>query len=165
MPLAEFKSEFVRAYEVLDDERFVKYNKTITSTIPELLGDSDCKYSNNSINEILADTPFRISYRVQNELVLYLSTLIERAGYPDPDKINNLIAEATLAILLQKILPRIQGEQKQLETQNGSNILKDLKAFVESHFKSQEDTPLFNSVKNKLVEMDKKLSNYYTNFF
>ncbi|MBO4772681.1 MAG: hypothetical protein J5595_09095, partial [Bacteroidales bacterium] len=169
VPLAEFKSEFVRAYEVLDDERFVKYNETITSTIPELLGDSDCEYSNQSINGILANTPFRVSYRVQNELVLYLSTLIERAGYPDPDKINNLIAEAILAILLQKILPRIQGEQKQLETKNGnSNILKDLKAFVESHFKpqeGQEDKTLYTSVIKKLDEMDTKLSNYYTNFF
>ena len=169
VPLAEFKSEFVRAYEVLDDERFVKYNETITSTIPELLGDSDCEYSNQSINGILANTPFRVSYRVQNELVLYLSTLIERAGYPDPDKIDNLIAEATLAILLQKILPRIQGEQKQLETKNGnSNILKDLKAFVESHFKpqeGQEDKTLYTSVIKKLDEMDTKLSNYYTNFF
>ncbi|MBP5504020.1 MAG: hypothetical protein J6Y24_14650 [Bacteroidales bacterium] len=169
VPLAEFKSEFVRAYEVLDDERFVKYNETITSTIPELLGDSDCEYSNQSINGILANTPFRVSYRVQNELVLYLTTLIERAGYPDPDKSNNLIAEATLAILLQKILPRIQGEQKQLETKNGnSNILKDLKAFVESHFKpqeGQEDKTLYTSVIKKLDEMDTKLSNYYTNFF
>ena len=169
VPLTEFKSEFVRAYEVLDDDRFRKYTEIITSRIPELLGDSDCEYSNQSINGILANTPFRVSYRVQNELVLYLSTLIERADYPDPDKINNLIAEATLAILLQKILPRIQGEQKQLETKNGnSNILKDLKAFVESHFKpqeGQEDKTLYTSVIKKLDEMDTKLSNYYTNFF
>ena len=59
--------------------------------------------------------------------------------------------------------------RKQLETQNGkSNVLKDLKAFVESHFKSEEDTDansLYTQVLKKLKEMDDKLANYYTNFF
>ena len=76
---------------------------------------------------------------------------------------------ATLAILLEKVLPRVQGEQKQLETQNGkSNVLKDLKTFVESHFKPEEDTDansLYTQVLKKLKEMDDKLANYYTNFF
>jgi hemerythrin len=70
---------------------------------------------------------------------------------------------------LEKVLPRVQGEQKQLETQNGkSNVLKDLKTFVESHFKPEEDTDansLYNQVLRKLKEMDDKLANYYTNFF
>jgi hypothetical protein len=101
---------------------------------------------------------------------LYLSVLIENAGFPE--SIDNLIGEATLAILLEKVLPRIQGEQKQLETNGGkSNILKDLKVFVEEHFSessNSEDTeniPLFLKVVGKLDEMDKKLNGYYTNFF
>ena len=169
IPLEVFKSQFVRAYEVLDDVRFTKYKDIISTRVPELLGDSDGTADADSINGILNDTPFRISYRVQNELVLYLSTLIERAGFPDD--IEGLIGEATLAILLEKVLPRIQGEQKQLETKrNGkvSNILKDLKAFVENHFKPEEETDansLFNRVMKKLEEMDNKLKSYYTNFF
>jgi hypothetical protein len=67
------------------------------------------------------------------------------------------------------VLPRVQGEQKQLETQKGkSNVLKDLKAFVENHFKLKEETDansLYNRVIRKLKEMDDKLENYYTNFF
>ena len=169
IPLEAFKAEFVRAYEVLDDTRFAKYKDVISTRIPALLGDSDGTAEADSINGILNETPFRVSYRVQNELVLYLSTLIERANFPEPDQIEGLIGEATLAILLEKVLPRVQGEQKQLETQNGkSNVLKDLKTFVESHFKPEEETDansLYNQVLRKLKEMDDKLANYYTNFF
>ena len=169
IPLEAFKAEFVRAYEVLDDTRFAKYKDVISTRIPELLGDSDGTAEADSINGILNETPFRVSYRVQNELVLYLSTLIERANFPEPDQIEGLIGEATLAILLEKVLPRVQGEQKQLETQNGkSNVLKDLETFVESHFKPEEDSDansLYNQVLRKLKDMDDKLANYYTNFF
>ena len=171
IPLEVFKSQFVRAYEVFDDARFAKYQDVISTRIPELLGDSDGTAVVDSINGVLNDTPFRVSYRVQNELVIYLSTLIERANFPEPEQIEGLICEATLAILLEKILPRIQGEQKQLETKkNGetSNILKDLTTFVERHFKPEEGSDsnsLYDRVVKKLEEMDKKLENYYTNFF
>jgi hypothetical protein len=169
IPLEAFKAEFVRAYEVLDDTRFAKYKDVISTHIPKLLGDSDGTAEADSINGILNETPFRVSYRVQNELVLYLSTLIERANFPEPDQIEGLIGEATLAILLEKVLPRVQGEQKQLETQKGrSNVLKDLQTFVVSHFKPEEDidaNSLYNQVLRKLKEMDDKLANYYTNFF
>ena len=169
IPLEVFKSQFVRAYEVLDEARFEKYRDVISTRIPEILGDSDGTAMEDSINGVLNDTPFRVSYRVQNELVIYLSILIERANFPELDNIEGLISEATLAILLEKILPRVQGEQKQLETKKGtSNVLEDLKAFVESHFKSEETddaNTLYNRVVKKLDEMDKKLDNYYTNFF
>lgn len=166
IPLSAFKSEFVRAYEVLEDKRFAKYAGTITTKIPELLGNSDGTASEDSINGILNGTPFRVSYRVQNELVLYLSVLIENAGFPDD--IESLIGEATLSILMEKVLPRIQGEQKQLETKGGkSNVLKDMKSFVETHFKPSDETvpEIYDKVIKKLDEMDGKLSGYYTNFF
>ena len=168
--LREFKSEFVRAYEVLEDSRYKKYHDIITERIPKMLGNSDGSADKNSINGILNETPFRVSYRVQNELILYLSVLISKEGFPD--EIENLIGEATLAILLEKILPRVQGEQKQLETQEGkSNILKDLKEYVAKTFTPQvnEDgettLPLYDKVMKKLSEMDNKLTGYYTNFF
>ena len=164
--LSAFKSEFVRAYEVLEDDRFAKYAEIITTRIPELLGNSDGTASEDSINGILKGTPFRVSYRVQNELVLYLSVLIEDAGFPED--IEPLIGEATLAVLMEKVLPRIQGEQKQLETKGGkSNILKDMKSLVETHFKPSDETvpEIYDKVIKKLDEMDGKLSGYYTNFF
>jgi len=171
LPLAAFQSRFVRAYEVLDDAQFSKYAEKISEEIPALLGDPDGTAAEDSINGILNNTPFRVSYRVQNELVLYLSVLIENAGFPE--EIDALIGEATLAILLEKVLPRVQGEQKQLETKGGkSNILKDMKAFVETHFAPKPDengdikeNPLYTKVVKKLEEMDGKLTGYYTNFF
>ena len=169
LPLDAFKSVFVRAHEVLDHEKFAKYKEVISEKIPLLLGDSDGSANADSINGVLNNTPFRVSYRVQNELVLYLSVLIERADFPEPDNISGLIAEATLAILLEKVLPRIQGEQKQLETKKGaSNVLKDLKTFVEDHLKpaaDSENDSVYNEVIRKLTEMNDKLTNYYTNFF
>lgn len=171
LPLAAFQSRFVRAYEVLDDAQFSKYAEKISEEIPALLGDSDGTAAEDSINGILNNTPFRVSYRVQNELVLYLSVLIENAGFPE--EIDALIGEATLAILLEKVLPRVQGEQKQLETKGGkSNILRDMKAFVETHFAPKADengetkeNPLCTKVVKKLEEMDGKLTGFYTNFF
>ena len=166
VPLATFRPKFVRAYEVLDDVRYAKYAETIKTKIPELLGNSDGTADEDSINGVLNNTPFRVSYRVQNELVLYLSVLIEQAGYPE--EIDSLIGEAVLAILLEKVLPRVQGEQKQLATKNdSSNVLKDLKAFVAKNFAPSEGETngLYQKVVNKLDEMDEKLDNYYTNFF
>lgn len=165
VPLATFRPEFVRAYEVLDNALYTKYSDTIKTKIPKLLGNSDGTADEDSINGVLNNTPFRVSYRVQNELVLYLSVLIEQAGYPE--EIDSLIGEAVLAILLEKVLPRVQGEQKQLATKNGSNVLKDLKAFVTKHFAPAEGETngLYQKVVRKLDEMDKKLDNYYTNFF
>lgn len=166
VPLATFRPKFVRAYEVLDDVRYAKYAETIKTKIPELLGNSDGTADEDCINGVLNNTPFRVSYRVQNELVLYLSVLIEQAGYPE--EIDSLIGEAVLAILLEKVLPRVQGEQKQLATKNdSSNVLKDLKAFVAKNFAPSEGETngLYQKVVNKLDEMDEKLDNYYTNFF
>lgn len=166
VPLATFRPKFVRAYEMLDDVRYAKYAETIKTKIPELLGNSDGTADEDSINGVLNNTPFRVSYRVQNELVLYLSVLIEQAGYPE--EIDSLIGEAVLAILLEKVLPRVQGEQKQLATKNdSSNVLKDLKAFVAKNFAPSEGETngLYQKVVSKLDEMDEKLDNYYTNFF
>lgn len=176
IPIEAFRSRFVRAYEVLEDAQFSKYADYISKQVPLLLGDSDgtAKDNNpNSINGILNDTPFRVSYRVQNELILYLSVLIENAGFPEVEAIDSLISEATLAILLEKILPRVQGEQKQLATKNGSsNILKDMKEFVQNQFKPEpneqgliSNDSLYAKVINKLDEMNNRLSGYYTNFF
>ena len=190
IPLAAFQSRFVKAYEVLDDAQFSRYAEDIKTKIPALLGNPEGEYNTNSINGVLSGTPFRVSYRVQNEMVLYLSTLIEGAGYPE--NIDGLIREAVLAILLQKILPRVQGEESQLKTNGGhSNILADLKSFVQIHLApipapqsaendSQEiaeveatepsasaapSSELYHQVIKKLDEMEAKLVGYYTNFF
>ena len=45
--------------------------------------------------------------------------------------------------------------------------MKDMKSFVETHFKPSDETvpEIYDKVIKKLDEMDGKLSGYYTNFF
>lgn len=60
-----------------------------------------------ALNRALNGTPFKIAYRVQNELILYFATL--RADSPDVEK-EKLLATAIDSILMMKVLPRIEGD-------------------------------------------------------
>lgn len=157
VPLDAFKPKYVIANEALD-EQSDEIQTTIKKKIPELL---------ESINNILKETPFCVSYRVQNELILYLCNILD-----DSDKIDEKISEAFLTILLTKILPRIQGDDKLLKTKsesgNDSNVLTDLQEFVKKKFTvvDGDNSELFNSVINKLEKMNSRLENsYFANFF
>lgn len=157
VPLDAFKPKYVIANEALD-EQSDENQTTIKEKIPELL---------ESINNILKETPFCVSYRVQNELILYLCNILD-----DSDKIDEKISEAFLTILLTKILPRIQGDDKLLKTKsesgNDSNVLTDLQEFVKKKFTvvDGDNSELFNSVINKLEKMNSRLENsYFANFF
>lgn len=151
VPLDLFKPKYVTAAEALADLS-EEDQTTIKEMVPKLL---------NRVNEILGSTPFAISYRVQNELVIYLCSMLN-----DSDKdIKTLMPEAFLAVLLQKILPRVQGDDKLLGTDGGSNVLKDLKKFVTDTF-GADGGALYNDVVVKLDAMDKRLeASYFTNFF
>lgn len=60
-----------------------------------------------ALNRTLNGTPFKIAYRVQNELILYFAAL--RADSPDVEK-EKLLATAIDSILMMKVLPRIEGD-------------------------------------------------------
>lgn len=61
-----------------------------------------------TLDEKLKDTPFRVAYRVQNELVLYFRNL----RYINPDKsFDELFAIAVDFMLKMKVLPRIEGDE------------------------------------------------------
>ena len=60
-----------------------------------------------ALNRALNGTPFKIAYRVQNELILYFAAL--RADSPDVEK-EKLLATAIDSILMMKVLPRIEGD-------------------------------------------------------
>ena len=168
LPLEAIKSCFVSANEVFKDLHIAKYEKEIKEKVPAHL---------EAINLILKDTPFQVSYRVQNELILYLTYLIEQAGFPDD--IDSLIGDATLAILLQKILPRVQGDDKLLGKGDKNDVFTELREYVEKNFvqkeQPQEDgqvkelvkgSSLYKQVIDKLDQMHKRLENsYFANFF
>ena len=154
LPLSELKPKFVKANDALADEVVGIYKDVIIAQVPEKL---------KAINAILKDTPFRVSYRVQNEFVLYLSTLLLKRK--DEDSVDELINKTALVILLEKILPRVQGDEKLLSTVDG-NVFTDLRNYVKENLKCKDETGVFSEVIAKLDEMDKRLSNtYFANFF
>ena len=155
IPLSAFKPLFVKASEALEDDVIAPYASTVQKSVPAIL---------KKINLILKDTPFRVSYRVQNELILYVANMILNSS-EDEDDIDYIIKEASLIILLEKILPRVQGDDKLLSDTEGTVFAK-LIGLLESDFNDISNYDIYDEVVAKLKEMDKRLTNtYFANFF
>ena len=151
-PLSSFKPNYVKASDALEDPVIADYKDLIVSEIPARL---------KEINNALENTPFKVSFRVQNELVLYLSTLIIECKPTDEREVLKLIKESTLIILLEKILPRVQGDHKLL-----GDSLKNLRNLVVNEYSSEADSPVYVEVESKLTQMQHQLDNsYFANFF
>lgn len=152
-----FKSNYTKAVEAIESDKVKDFAKEIKEQVPKLL---------NDVNNILAKTPFRVSYRVQNEMVLYICNVIENAT-EDID-INAVIGTAFLATLLEKILPRVQGDERLLKTAEG-NVFTDLKKYVEQQNveNTEEGETNFKAlVIAKLDEMNDRLTkSYFASFF
>lgn len=65
-----------------------------------------------NINGALENTPFKVAYRVQNELMLYFYQLWLEDKAADWEKILHTSCDQ---ILMMKILPRIEGDEELLE--------------------------------------------------
>ena len=153
--LEVFKPKYVKAAEALEDSKVKDYAKAIKDNVPAILTD---------FNDILADTPFRVSYRVQNELILYVANMI-LASADSSIKIESIIKQASLVILLEKVLPRVQGDDKLLSDGN-SSVFKKMIDLLDAKFNELDGTPVFDEVKAKLKEMDNRLTKtYFANFF
>lgn len=93
----------------------------------------------HSLNSALNGTPFKIAYRVQNELILYFFSLREE----NPDEAAEaLLAQAMDAILMMKVLPRIEGDEDLLD-----KPLKALAKFTEN----------YPQASRKIAEMQERL--------
>lgn len=64
------------------------------------------------LNSQLEDTPFKIAYRVQNELVLYFFELWRENKSKEW---GELLKNAVDQILMMKVLPRVEGDEDLLE--------------------------------------------------
>lgn len=93
----------------------------------------------HSLNSALNGTPFKIAYRVQNELILYFFSLREES--PD-EAAEALLAQAMDAILMMKVLPRIEGDEDLLD-----KPLKALAQFTEN----------YPQASRKIAEMQERL--------
>lgn len=133
-----FLPKVVQASEALsildaEDASYLKEN------VPGLL---------HSLNSALNGTPFKIAYRVQNELILYFFSLREE----NPDEAAEaLLAQAMDAILMMKVLPRIEGDEDLLD-----KPLKALAQFTEN----------YPQASRKIAEMQERLPRaYFTSFW
>lgn len=104
----------------------------------------------NGLNEALNDTPFKIAYRVQNELILYYTELLR-------ENADAKLATALDDIMMMKVLPRIEGDDELLGNR-GSGALHNLKDFAEQQ-------NLTKSI-DKIEEMLKRLErSHFTSFW
>ena len=139
--LGMFKAPYINADEVI--ERYQSQAQTIKEKLPEKL---------EAVNTALKDTPFQVSYRVLNELVIYLGALMDEATAKgeaiDDDALPALIDQAMDQITLMKILPRIEGDEDMFRRSGGTNVLKTLQSLF------PEDTDSYR----KLEEMADRLN-------
>lgn len=124
-----FLPKVVQASEALsilsaEDASYLKEN------VPGLL---------HSLNSALNGTPFKIAYRVQNELILYFFSLREENS---DEAAEALLAQAMDAILMTKVLPRIEGDEDLLD-----KPLKALAQFTEN----------YPQASRKIAEMQERL--------
>ena len=133
-----FLPKIVQASEALS-QLSVEDATYLKDSVPQLL---------HTLNTALNGTPFKVAYRVQNELILYFYSLREEKS---DDSAETLLATAMDAILMMKVLPRIEGDEDLLE-----EPLKELAVFTENYPNSSI----------KIAEMQERLSRaHFTSFW
>ena len=134
----QFKPKHVNADEVL--ETHPEEEDALKTQLADKL---------DAINQVLKDTPFVVSYRVLNELVIYAGVLLD-----DGKETEEAINDAVDQITLMKILPRIEGDEDLLgNAKDENNRLCQLMKVVGP--KSQA----------KIKEMNRRLESGFTRFW
>lgn len=108
----------------------------------------------NTLNVALNDTPFKIAYRVQNELILYFAELLRENADADQEQ---LLATALDDMMMMKVLPRIEGDDDLLGNRS-DGALHNLKEFA-------KERNLTKSLE-KIEEMQSRLDrSHFTSFW
>ena len=142
-------------YGNLDSSRFicdkVKASDVITEE-PNLLSDTDkeaiIKFMND-INERMSNSPFQVSYRVLNEIILYYRALKKLT--PDDASLDKVMC----TILLTKVLPRIEGDSDRVK-----KPLEGLRDYVDTC----SNKTLWKPVADKIKYMLKPFENAIDGF-
>lgn len=134
------------ALQQMNDERDLLAKK-IKATIGQ--SDANGTTTPNNLEAILGKTPFRIAYRVVNELILHFYAL----RWEDKDaKSEELYNKALDNILMMKVLPRIEGNEDLV-----NEPLEQLATWTEAAY------PKANA---KIVEMLERLErSHFTSFW
>ena len=141
----DFRCSYVNADEV------IKENPLRENKIKKQLSD---KLS--LINGYLKNTPYQISYRVLNELCVYLGHLLEKNSDVSDEDFDKMIDTAVDQITMMKILPRIEGDEDMfaIEKSEKNRLEKMMELF----------DPATESYK-KLEEMNNRLESGFTRFW
>lgn len=113
-----------------------------------------------AVNDVLANTPFRVAYRTRNEFLIYVVNAIRMAG-KDTDR-NNVIAEALDEVTSMKILSRIEGDKRKV------HFLDELRDRIKTGLDSIDngDRSEEHSVSlAKIDTMSERLKSGYTSFW
>ena len=151
----ESSSELTYPDRVLPKEYFLPCHTTAGKALESVPDDAEYIKANvptmlELLNEALADTPFKIAYRVQNELVLYFAALRQEEAHKATGTAE-LLATAMDQILMMKVLPRIEGDDELLE-----KPLERLAVYAEGYPKASA----------KIKEMQERLGrSHFTSFW
>ena len=134
--LSAFMARYLNADEVIDVH--TDFANRIKEVLPQKIED---------LNKILEYTPFQVSYRVLNELVIYTGVLLDEAKIKAEEiDFEQIAAKAFDQITLMKILPRIEGDEDMF-IRGGQNVLDHLQSLFASESASHK----------KLTEMKERL--------
>ena len=134
--LSAFKARYLNADEVV--EAHADFADRIKEMLPQKIED---------LNKMLEYTPFQVSYRVLNELVIYTGVLLDEAKIKAEEiDFEKIAAKAFDQITLMKILPRIEGDEDMF-IRGGQNVLDHLQSLFASESASHK----------KLTEMKERL--------
>lgn len=125
------QAKYVSAKEVLTLCSTVKDNEDIRNYIKGN-GKEGLPQRLEEINKVLNGTPFTVSYRVMNELTIYLAVLLDQAEEKGEevtlDSFKGYVETAIDKILLMKILPRVEGDDEMFhisDKERNANELSD----------------------------------------
>lgn len=147
---------YTNADEVLEVHK--EWSNKIVNELPKRL---------NEINVCLKNTPFEVSYRVLNELVIYLGVLLDNTGGVDEAKFNELVKLAVDNIMLMKILPRVEGDDEMfaLSTEEKTNISDSEITNKIEWLKQLAEEKGYTESYRKLEEMNLRLVGGFTRFW
>ena len=145
MTMDDLKSKYISASEVLEKCYAVVTNKEISDYI-QGKGEEGLPQRLEEINKVLRGTPFTVSYRVMNELTIYLAVLLDKAVEDGTevttDNFKPYVEEAIDKILLMKILPRVEGDDEMFRISDDERNLYGLNNQVDENGISHEYTKL-----------------------
>lgn len=145
MTMDDMKSRYITASEVLEKCYAVVNNQEISDYI-QGKGEGGLPQRLEEINKVLRGTPFTVSYRVMNELTIYLAVLLDKAVEDGTevttDNFKPYVEEAIDKILLMKILPRVEGDDEMFRISDDERNLYGLNNQVDENGISHEYTKL-----------------------